>query len=64
MLSHSSYSGKQHECCSPEHPEVCPNYKKNDLNGIQALGLWAEGASGNFTLDVAWIGAGNYTGSR
>lgn len=38
---------------------MCP--KANDLSGIQALGLWTEGASGNFTLDVLWIGAGAST---
>jgi hypothetical protein len=50
-------TGKQHHCCSADHPEVCATAK--DLKAIEQLGLWTEGVSGNFTLEVAWIGAGN-----
>lgn len=35
-----------------------------DLSKIQALGLWMEGKAGNFTLDVAWIAAGNASSLR
>eukprot|EP00049_Salpingoeca_infusionum_P002241 m.55106 g.55106 ORF g.55106 m.55106 type:complete len:400 (+) comp11466_c0_seq1:337-1536(+) len=50
-------TGKQHYCCSEEHPNVC--ITPADLKAIEQLGLWTEGVSGNFTLDIAWIGAGN-----
>jgi hypothetical protein len=50
-------TGKIHHCCSAAHPEVCPT--ESDLKEIQALGVWTEGASGNFSMDIAWIGAGN-----
>merc|ERR1711871_1368362 len=50
-------TGKQHHCCSPEHPEVCVT--KKNLRDISELGLWTEGVAGKFNLEVAWIGAGN-----
>jgi len=50
-------TGVQHHCCSAQHPEVCPT--KRNLRGITQLGLWTEGASGNFHLEIQWIGAGN-----
>lgn len=50
-------TGKQHHCCSPEHPEVCVT--KKNLKDISEIGLWTEGVAGKFNLEVAWIGAGN-----
>jgi|EP00505_MAST-04D_sp_SCG-Rhode-Island_P003259 peptide methionine sulfoxide reductase MsrB len=52
-------TGKQHHCCSPEHPEVCPT--KKNLRDISEVGLWTEGVAGKFHLEIAWIGAGNVT---
>ena len=48
-------TGKQHHCCTPEHPEVC--VKPDDLKSIEALGVWTEGVAGTFGLDLQWIGA-------
>ena len=50
-------TGKQHVCCSSEHPEVCPT--KKNLKDISEVGLWTEGVAGKFNLDIMWIGCGN-----
>jgi len=50
-------TGQVHHCCSAAHPEVCPT--KHNLRDISQLGLWTEGASGDFHLEILWIGAGN-----
>lgn len=52
-------NGKQHFCCSAEHPENCATDK--DLGEISQLGIWAEGYAGDFHLEVLAIGAGTYT---
>merc|ERR1712013_18349 len=51
-------TGKQHFCCSSDHPEVCP--KSAQLGDVNQLGVWAEGFAGDFHLEVKAIGAGNY----
>jgi hypothetical protein len=48
--------GKQHVCCSTEHPEVCP--KAKFLGDITAIAIWAEGSAGDFHIEVQWVGAG------
>jgi hypothetical protein len=50
-------TGKQHVCCSSDHPEVCPTAK--NLRDIIQIGLWAEGVQGSFHLEIERIGAGN-----
>jgi len=49
-------TGTQHVCCSAKHPEVCP--KAEYLKQITSLAVWAEGAAGDFHLEVKSIGAG------
>ena len=49
-------TGQQHVCCTSATPEVCPT--KEVLGAITGLELWAEGAEGNFHLEVQSIGAG------
>merc|ERR1711990_93960 len=48
--------GKQHVCCSSEHPEVCPAAKH--LRQITSLAVWAEGVAGDFHIEVKSIAAG------
>jgi len=48
--------GYQHQCCSEDHLEVCPNEKR--LRGINSFNIWAEGSEGDFQLDVKEIAAG------
>lgn len=48
-------TGEQHFCCTPSHPEVCPTAAL--LKKITSLEVWAEGTSGNFSLEIDWIGA-------
>jgi hypothetical protein len=49
-------TGVQHHCCSKAHPEVCPT--SSNLQQITELALWAEGAEGEFHLEVMSIAAG------
>ena len=48
--------GKQHHCCGKEHPEKCPS--KASLSGITGVEVWAEGAEGDFHLELESISAG------
>jgi hypothetical protein len=48
--------GRQHHCCTPEHPEKCPSVAA--LRGISGLEVWAEGAVGDFELELESISAG------
>jgi len=48
--------GRQHHCCSAEHPEKCPSAAA--LAGITGLEVWAEGAVGDFDLELESISAG------
>merc|ERR1712086_212053 len=50
-------TGEQHVCCSSEHPEVCPTAAH--LKAITSVEVWAEGSEGDFSLEIAWIGAGS-----
>jgi len=50
-------TGRQHVCCTPETTNVCP--KPDDLSSIQQIGLWAEGAAGEFHVEVQWVRATN-----
>merc|ERR1719181_1507748 len=47
--------GYQHRCCGTDHPEVCPTAKQ--LAKIDGFSLWAEGAEGNFTVDILSVSA-------
>lgn len=51
----SSYTGEPTTRCSPSHPEVCPT--RHALASIGAIGIWAEGAAGEFHLEVHGIAA-------
>lgn len=53
-------TGKQHYCCSSDHPDVCVTSK--NLKDIIQVGLWTEGAQGDFHLEIERIGAGNPSG--
>ena len=49
-------SGQQHHCCSDgEGAKYCPTAEF--LSSITALELWAEGAVGDFHLEIDYIGA-------
>jgi len=48
--------GTKHRCCSAANADVCPTAKF--LATITNVEIWAEGAEGNFHLEVQWIGAG------
>ena len=48
--------GKQHYCCTDKHPEKCPS--KAALSGITGVEVWADGAEGNFHLELESISAG------
>ena len=48
--------GRQHYCCTKEHPEKCPSQAA--LSGISGVEVWAEGAEGSFHLDLESISAG------
>lgn len=50
-------TGKQHYCCDADHQDKCPTTK--NLQSIEQLGLWTEGAQGDFHLEIERIGAGN-----
>jgi hypothetical protein len=47
--------GYQHHCCSEKEPQYCPTEKF--LKDINTLQFWAEGAAGNFHVEIDWIGA-------
>ena len=57
--SWSDFTGGCHDhgavCCSPEHPEVCPNSKA--LSAITQVGIWGEGTAGQFELNIKSISA-------
>jgi len=55
LCSTKDPTGKQHICCSKEHPEVCPT--KKSLEDISQMEIWAEGAEGTFNLEVQYIRA-------
>ena len=46
-------NGKQHHCCNND--KYCPT--KGFLSTITDLEVWAEGAQGDFQLDIDYIGA-------
>jgi len=48
--------GTQHVCCSAEHPEVCP--RGEHLASLRSISVWAEGAEGDFDLELHSIAAG------
>eukprot|EP00933_Yihiella_yeosuensis_P017379 TRINITY_DN1452_c0_g2_i5.p1 TRINITY_DN1452_c0_g2~~TRINITY_DN1452_c0_g2_i5.p1 ORF type:complete len:231 (+),score=43.90 TRINITY_DN1452_c0_g2_i5:85-777(+) len=47
--------GYQHQCCTPETKEWCPDEVR--LRGINSFNVWAEGSEGNFELDIKEIKA-------
>jgi hypothetical protein len=49
-------TGKQHVCCTEQSTGVCPT--KKNLKDISQVGLWMEGAAGNFSIEVKSISAG------
>jgi len=49
--------GKQHHCCTAEHPEVCPT--ADFLSKITDVQVWAEGVVGDFHLEIQAIQASN-----
>jgi len=51
------FFGRQHHCCSSEHPEVCPKAKY--LKSLTEFSIWAEGVQGDFHIEVQWVGATN-----
>lgn len=57
--SWSDFTGGCHDhgavCCSPAHPEVCPNSKA--LSAITQVGIWGEGTAGQFELDIKSVRA-------
>lgn len=50
-------SGRKHVCCTKETSHVCVS--KRNLASISQLGIWAEGHTGAFHLEIDRIGAGN-----
>jgi len=48
--------GRQHYCCSDKHPEKCPSTEA--LSAISGVEVWAEGAEGDFHLELKSISAG------
>ena len=48
--------GKQHHCCSDSHPEKCPSV--HALSAITGVEVWAEGAAGDFHLEMQYIAVG------
>lgn len=50
-------TGEQHVCCSAAHPEVCPTAQH--LGALTGFEVWAEGAEGQFHLEIKEIGAGS-----
>jgi hypothetical protein len=50
-------TGQQHHCCTESTPQYCPTAKF--LSGITNLEIWAEGAEGDFHLEVEWFGVGD-----
>lgn len=50
-------TGQQHHCCTQDESKYCPTV--DYLGHITGLELWAEGAEGDFHLDIDWIGAGD-----
>lgn len=50
-------TGTQHHCCSAAEPKYCPN--ADYLSTVTHLEVWAEGAEGDFHLEIDWIGAGD-----
>merc|ERR1719183_2317729 len=51
----SAATGEPTTKCSPKHKEVCPNTKA--LKTLGSVGVWAEGAAGDFHLVVKSIAA-------
>lgn len=51
----SAATGEPTTKCSPSHKEVCPNTKV--LRSLGSIGIWAEGAAGDFHLEVKSIAA-------
>jgi hypothetical protein len=47
--------GYQHKCCTEETPDVCPTAMR--LSGINSFNIWAEGAEGDFHLELKEIAA-------
>jgi len=47
--------GYQHRCCTKDSLDVCPTAKR--LRGINSFNIWAEGAEGDFLLQVKEIAA-------
>lgn len=47
--------GYQHQCCTKETPSVCPTAKP--LRGINSFNVWAEGAEGDFHIELKEIAA-------
>lgn len=51
-------NGQQHHCCSAEdNHKYCPTAKY--LGEITDVEVWAEGAEGDYHLEIEWIGMGN-----
>lgn len=48
-------TGKQHYCCTPDHPDKC--VKPEDLKKISHMSIWAEGAAADVHIEVRRIGA-------
>jgi hypothetical protein len=49
-------TGTQHHCCTPDSPKYCPTAQF--LSEVTNVEFWAEGAAGDFHLEIEWIGAG------
>merc|ERR1712107_248264 len=47
--------GYQHKCCTKETPDFCPTAQR--LRGISSFNIWAEGAKGDFHLEIKEIAA-------
>lgn len=50
-------TGQQHYCCTPSQVKYCPTVQY--MASITDVEIWAEGAEGDFHLEVDWIGAGD-----
>ena len=51
----SAATGEPTTKCSPSNKEVCPSTKA--LKSLGSIGIWAEGAAGDFHLEVKSIAA-------
>lgn len=47
--------GFQHKCCAKDTPDFCPTIQR--LKGISSFNVWAEGAEGDFHLELKEISA-------